>query len=97
MEDCLAATDFFAGLSWPDRLAIDFNEKSVQGNKTQAARRCKEDSLLWLLMPYHNYKMDRGKARSVRGGSSQHWCDPIGKIERLQEALAKIKHIAQFP
>jgi len=43
------------------------------------------------------YKMDRGKARSVRGGSSQHWCDPIGKIERLQEALAKIKHIAQFP
>lgn len=71
MEDCLAATDFFAGLSWPDRLAIDFNEKSVQGNKTQAARRCKEDSLLWLLMPYHNYKMDRGKALSVRGGSSQ--------------------------
>lgn len=46
---------FFAGLSWPDRLAIDFNEKSVQGNKTQAARRCKEDSLLWLLIPYHNY------------------------------------------
>ena len=40
-------------------------------NKTQAARRCKEDSLLWLLMPYHNYKMDRGKALSVRGGSSQ--------------------------
>lgn len=70
MEDCLAATDFFAGLSWPDRLAIDFNEKSVQGNKTQAARRCKEDSLLWLLMPYHNYKMDRGKALSVRGGGS---------------------------
>lgn len=31
------------------------------------------------------------------GDRAYHWCDPIGKIEQLQEALAKIKHIAQFP
>lgn len=32
-----------------------------------------------------------------KGDLVYHWCDPIRKIERLQEALAKIKHIAQFP
>ena len=35
--------------------------------------------------------------RKSFGDRDYHWCDPIGKIERLQEALAKIKHIAQFP
>ena len=53
-----------------------------------------------VIMAYENFiictDLKTGERKGF-GDRDYHWCDPIGKIEQLQEALAKIKHIAQFP
>lgn len=66
-------------------------EKSYQGN---------EDMSLHGSPLYEDFiictDLKTGERKGF-GDRDYHWCDPIGKIEQLQEALAKIKHIAQFP
>lgn len=34
--------------------------------------------------------------RKSFGSQTYHWCDPIGRIKKLQDALWKIRNLAQF-
>lgn len=48
---------------------------------------------------YENFIVCRDLATGVEkcfGDLHYVWCDPLRRIEHLQETLAKIEHIAQF-
>lgn len=82
---------YIVPLNKKDKGVIMAYEKSYQGD---------EDMSLHSSPLYEDFivctDLKTGERKSF-GNRNYHWCDPIGKIERLQEALAKIKHIAQFP